>query len=596
MMVGVACGEDAVGPETSPEAGVRDVGPGLDGGRIEDAGTPDAEGRDASARADAAPSDGGTPTDGGAPADAGIRDGGAPLDAGTPSDAAVPFDAGMQFDAGTPDSGAADSGPRDGGHVDGGPRLTTSTFIGGPGIGNSSVPIGGEAIRQCLVSAAGDLILGASAVESAPVTAGAYQRTYAGGAYNGDSWLGRMTLDLTQLTAATYLGGSANEREVYAFAERSNGDIVLGGHTDSFDFPTTPGAYDRTYNGVGDGYVAIMSASLGQLRAATFVGGMFADTVRGDLVLGPSDEVWILGTTQSPNYPSLNGFQNSYGGGFNDGFITALTPNLNGLVWSTFFGGNDFNPSEYVANGVRVGNDLVFFGSSPGQAFLENLATGPDRVAAPLGIVDTFVARLNPTTRQIVWLNIVNDDVQHDWAENGLTTDSAGNYIFVGVTEGDGMTTPGAADTTFGGGGGDCYVASVAANGSGVRWATLIGGSGYDTCLAPNVDSAGNVIVVGRTASADFPVTAGAYDRTHNGMDDAFVAILSADGSTLRYATFVGGPDDEYFRWACLDPAGDVLYAVGWSRSPTFPTTAGVYQPSFGGGGQDMVVTRFALR
>ena len=48
------------------------------------------------------------------------------------------------------------------------------------------------------------------------------------------------------------------------------------------------------------------------------------------------------------------------------------------------------------------------------------------------------------------------------------------------------------------------------------------------------------VIVVGTTNSSDFPTTEGAYDRTHNGADDIFVAKLSPDGRSLIYATYLG--------------------------------------------------------
>ena len=59
-----------------------------------------------------------------------------------------------------------------------------------------------------------------------------------------------------------------------------------------------------------------------------------------------------------------------------------------------------------------------------------------------------------------------------------------------------------------------------------------------------------------RTNSSDFPATPGAYDETYNGGQDAFVARLSADGSALDYATFLGGSGNEYPRGVALGAAG----------------------------------------
>ncbi len=517
-------------------------------------------------------------------------------------------DTGLGTDASGPDARVRDAGPATDSAIDAGmmmPTLVASTFVGGSGVGGAPIGIGGEGLRHCLVSSRGDLVLSGSGVERTPVTAGAYQTDYAGGGYNGDSWVARMSLDLSTLTHATYLGGSANEREAYNVVERADGTLVVAGHTDSTDFPTTAGAFDRTLDGMSDGYVSILSGNLTRLVASTYLGGFLFDSVRGDIILHPDGSIVVTGSTESASFPTRAAFQPTYGGGFNDGFVTAFEPDLRSLRWSTFIGGDAAAWSEYIVSGVTIATGaIVVVGSSPSGSFLERHSAStvplPDgRLASPDGTVDMFVAALTPPgpsgSGRVEWLNILSDASNDDWAEAGMTVDSEGNFYVVGVTTGNAITTRGAHDRTYGGGGGDCLVVKISADGRRRIWGTLVGGDGYDTCLSPSIDRFGNVWIVGQTASTDFPTTSGAYDRVYGGNADAYVAALSPDGSRIVYASYVGGPNEEYYRWSCSDPDKRRLYAVGWSRSPDFPTTAGAYQETFGGGGQDMVVSIFQL-
>ena len=81
---------------------------------------------------------------------------------------------------------------------------------------------------------------------------------------------------------------------------------------------------------------------------------------------------------------------------------------------------------------------------------------------------------------------------------------------------------------------------------------------------------------------SDFPVTANAFDASFNdGWDDAFVALLSASGTGLEYATFLGGKDDEGGRSIALDSVGHA-FVTGDTFSDNFPTTAGALDVTTG--------------
>jgi hypothetical protein len=118
---------------------------------------------------------------------------------------------------------------------------------------------------------------------------------------------------------------------------------------------------------------------------------------------------------------------------------------------------------------------------------------------------------------------------------------------------------------------------------------TFLGGSATDSAFAVATDAAGNTYVAGTTASANFPTTAGALDRTLNGVFDAFVAKVRPDG-ILAWATYLGGDCDERGHGIAVDAGGNV-YVTGRTDSVNFPTTAGSLDPTFNGG-VDSFVTK----
>jgi hypothetical protein len=112
----------------------------------------------------------------------------------------------------------------------------------------------------------------------------------------------------------------------------------------------------------------------------------------------------------------------------------------------------------------------------------------------------------------------------------------------------------------------------------------------------------GNVYVTGRTNSADLP-TVNPLQPTNGGAYDAFVAKLSADGSTLLHSTYLGGTADENTYGSephhctgsiAVDNIGNV-YLTGSTDSVDFPVTARAYDASFNGGPRDVFVTMLDL-
>lgn len=113
-------------------------------------------------------------------------------------------------------------------------------------------------------------------------------------------------------------------------------------------------------------------------------------------------------------------------------------------------------------------------------------------------------------------------------------------------------------------------------------WSTFLGGASLDRVRAMAVDSNDVVTVAGVTASFNFPTTAGAWDQTQNGSNDAFVTRLNSGGTNLLWSTFLGGSlyDDAF---GLTIHASGACVVAGTTISTDFPTTPGALDTSFNG-------------
>ncbi len=170
---------------------------------------------------------------------------------------------------------------------------------------------------------------------------------------------------------------------------------------------------------------------------------------------------------------------------------------------------------------------------------------------------------------------------EHGYA---IDVDDAGHAYVAGWTTSPNFpVTAGAFDTTFGGY--DAFVAKLNPQGSGLEFATYLGGSGTECSSGNNftgleLDVAGDIYLACATSSFNFPITDGAYDSTFDdGGTDMFVTKLSADGSQLIYSTYVGGSATERSSSLAIDVLGNA-YITGYSNSIDYPTTPGAYDPT----------------
>lgn len=159
---------------------------------------------------------------------------------------------------------------------------------------------------------------------------------------------------------------------------------------------------------------------------------------------------------------------------------------------------------------------------------------------------------------------------------NGIVLDNSGNVYITGqVNSYNFPATLGAYDTSTNGSY-DVFIAKFNPSLSGsssLIYATYLGGTASESGKALTVDNSGNAYITGATFSADFPVTASAYDTNQNGLDDIFVTKLNADGSSLIFSTFLGGVGSDTGNAIVLDTAGNI-YLTGRTDSANFPVKA----------------------
>lgn len=139
----------------------------------------------------------------------------------------------------------------------------------------------------------------------------------------------------------------------------------------------------------------------------------------------------------------------------------------------------------------------------------------------------------------------------------------------------------------------DCYITVFNPDSGRILASTFLGGSNTEVIRRMRMNGNGQLIVSGSTYSADFPSTAGALQKQLLGSQDCFVAILDSNCKSLLYSTFIGNTGFETLFDMTLDSAGNI-YITGLTDSWNFPRTAGAYQTQYGGGEDDVFVTKLS--
>jgi len=403
------------------------------------------------------------------------------------------------------------------------------------------------------------------------------------------------TAGASDLLYATFLGGGSNEWGLGIAVDGSGAAYVTGG-TSSLDFPTTPGAFDTSYNGNGDAFVVKLNSTGTALAYATFLGGSGGDAGSA-ITVDRAGDAYVTGYTSSSDFPTTTGaFDTSYNG-VDTFFIVKLNTTGTALVYSTFLGRGVAGCVDYIG----YCHDCGIAVDSSGAAYVTGGTNSSDFPTTP-GAFDTsynggewdaFVVKLNSTGSALAYATFLGGSGSERGM--GITIDSSGAAHITGATgSSDFPITPAAFDTSYNGGDCDAFAVKLNPTGSALVYATFLGGDRGDNGYDIAVDSSGAAYITGVTRSSDFPTTPGAFDQAFDcHYSDAFVSKLNATGSALAYSTFLGGNEDSDEGHSIAVDSSGAVYVTGLTYSVDFPTTTGAFTTTKNGGHTDAFVVKF---
>ncbi len=390
-------------------------------------------------------------------------------------------------------------------------------------------------------NAAGECyIVGRTASNNFPTTAGAYQTTHAGGGF--DIFVTKLNSTGTAAIYSTLIGGPSND-EGYDLAVNAAGEVYLTGVTGS-GFPVTPGAFMSAYPTTTFGaFCTKINASGTALIYSTVLGGSSGNYGYG-IDINAAGEAYVTGETGSwqnnppsyTNFPLTPGaYKTTYGNCGWKGFITRFNASGTGVIYSSLIGGNGNCPQTGADCGIDVvvnaANEAYIIGNT-GSASFPMPTNGYDKTFN--GQYDGFLLKLN------------------------------------------------AAGTT-------------------ALYATFVGGAQGENMCGIAVNSQGEAFVTGYTETDDgsFPVTSCAYQSVFAGQStsttgrgDLFIQKYNTTGTSLLYSTFMGGSSDDYKypKVALFGSCEEEVIVNGTSHSSNFVTTPGSYMQAKGNGGDDQLV------
>jgi gliding motility-associated-like protein len=441
-----------------------------------------------------------------------------------------------------------------------------------------------------------------------PTSTGAYQTNYAGA--SSDIVVTKFDTTGSFLVYSTYLGGSGTEVP-HSLIVNSQGQLFILGSTGSANFPVTTGAFDQTFNGGSlytltqiltyqngsDIIISKLSANGSQLLASTYVGGSandglntmaplkhnYADDVRGEIILDDFDNVVVISSTQSANFPVTAGSFQALKNGGQDAVLFKMDNQLSSMIWGTFLGGNSHDAGYSI-----VTDDLGAIYAAGGTSSTDFPVTfGVLQTSFQGGSCDGWISKISPNGNILEYSTFYGasgyDQVYFVDRDNG------GHIYVFGQTNATGNTwVTNATWYTLSGG---QFISKLNNTLSQKIWSTAFGtGNGPD--ISPTafmVDLCNRVYLSGWGSPSTntfggtngLPVTPDAFQLTTDNNDYYFM-IMKDDASGLAYATFYGGSQsNEHVDGGTsrFDSKGRIYQAVcaGCGGHSDFPTSPGAW-------------------
>ena len=429
---------------------------------------------------------------------------------------------------------------------------------------------------------------------------------------------------VVKLLYSTYLGG-VHDDQIGGMALDAQGNAYVIGNSGSEDWPVSGNGYQTTRKGLGRyvrNVVVTKFDASGTLIYSTFLGGTTNDYGIA-IAVDAAGYAYLTGNTTSPDFPVTAGAYQSAFKASPSAYLAVLSPDGSSLSYSTLYGGT--GTAQGTAIALDASGAPVLAGTAgPGLtttagAYKTTLASGSAAFVARFSALAGGAPQLRAASYYGVDNPQPNNSLQGNTAYS-LALDAAGAAWLTGqaftanlpATAGAVQTAPAAVSANCAAGPSPlnsfAYVAKLSADFSALVYASYLSGkteaAGATACAefgrAIKLDAAGNVYVVGGTASATFPTTAGAVQASlpiGNGFGNyaSFTTKLKPDGSAILWSTYFGGNAGSTFQQAlAMDPGSNSVWTVfETGGGGNFPLTPNALQPVHGGGTSDAGVAQF---
>jgi hypothetical protein len=345
------------------------------------------------------------------------------------------------------------------------PVLVYSTYLGGP------AEEWGSGIQ---VDSSGSAYITGSSRSPASPSLNPFQQV---SSFSEDAYVLKLTPSGNAVAFYVVLGGSGDTYSEGMALDGAN-NAWIAGMTESLDFPTKNAAQPVYGGGFDDGFYAKVSADGRSIVVSSYAGGTSDDWGLG-VAAGPDGSGWIIGYTNSFDFPTKNPIKATLTGGL-AAFLLNVSPD--GKVdFATYFGGSSREFGHAVATDSR--GNVYIAGETESDDFPLKNALQPMRNVLP-GQSAAFLTKLAPD-RSLIYSTFLGG--QANCFATFINVDAQGGVYVAGLTS-DGFPVLNAAQTTFGGGAEDMFALKVTPDGQKIVYATYLGGSNFELAGGVAID------------------------------------------------------------------------------------------------------------
>ena len=452
-----------------------------------------------------------------------------------------------------------------------GSALLFSTYLGGSGLEDLD-EFTDDALQ---IGTDGSIyVIGRTSSTDYPVTSGAFQTTFGGGAY--DMVISKLNSDGSSLIYSTYIGGESSEQ--YSESELSSGgELYIAGRV-GVGLPTTPTAPNPDpidTLGQSDGYLLKLNASGTALEYSTYIGFQGFDWIQG-LAITSANEMVVVSQRGGPGLPTTPGVINpDYDG--EDAYIAKL--NSTGTAWEfvTYYGGTGWDEVWDIA--LDSNDDIYVTGTMDSEDFPVTPGAYQTKYKYDFSL-EGFVSKISSDGSSFIYSTLLGS-YSSDLCYRIRVT-AAGEAIVAGEAAGMDFPVKNGYPNTSGTYEG--FITKLNADGSDLVFSTFCGWIGdYYSGGNIHLDSEENIYVLGYDEPPIY--TADAFLKSN---ENAFFVKYNPAGDIL-YATSLYGQVQDF----SITTDGAV-YITGASSPTNFPVTQGAYQTS-GGSSFDGFVLKLDL-